>query len=198
MIRGKLSQIFAESITKLNKIIFHLDRQLGVASDFGQSAAFNINPSSLMMCHKTNQETPKHQETENIKPNSETKTEEKPKKENKKNNKKAPEENDLFQECDLRVGRVKEISTPENLNDCYYLKVDLGEENLREIGTGLKKFVGQEEFANKLIIIFANLKPKKLNTFFSNGMVLCAFDDEEKNFELIRPHESKFIFTNLK
>ena len=94
------------------------------------------------------------------------------------------------------MGRVQEITSPENLNDIYHLKVDMGEENLREIGTGLKKHIGQEEFKNKLVIIFANLKPKKLNTFFSNGMILCSFDEKEENFELIRPDESIYLHNN--
>jgi aminoacyl tRNA synthase complex-interacting multifunctional protein 1 len=190
MIRGKLSQYFGESITKLNKIIFNLDTQMGVVSDLGHSAALSSKSVNVMMCNKVNMETSKHHQTENTNIQTETKVEEKPKKENKKA-KKAPEENDLFRECDLRVGRVKEISAPENLNDIYYLKVDLGEENLREIGTGLKKYLPSEEFHNKLVIIFANLKPKKLNTFFSNGMILSSFDEKGEVFELVRPDESK-------
>jgi len=192
MIRGKLSQIFGDSISKLNKMIINLDRQLGVVSDLGQTSNLNVKISSIMMCNKLNNETSTQDRKENTNQQIEKKLEEKPKKENKKT-KKTPEENDLFQECDLRVGRVKEISCPENLNDIYYLKVDMGEENLREIGTGLKKHIREEEFKNKLVIIFANLKPKKLNAFFSNGMVLCSFDEKEENFELIRPEESKYL-----
>ena len=190
MIRGKLSQIFGESLAKLNKMIIHLDRQLGVASDLGHTTNLNGKLSTIIICNKHNLESSTQDQIENTNQQIEKKVEEKPKKENKKT-KKTPEENDLFQECDLRVGRVKEISCPENLNDIYYLKVDMGEENLREIGTGLKKHIREEEFKNKLVIIFANLKPKKLNTFFSNGMVLCSFDEKEENFELIRPEESK-------
>ena len=190
MIRGKLSQLFGESIMKLNKIIFNLDTQLGLVSEIGHSASTNNKAASIMTCNKVNLETTKHHQPENTNQQTGTKNEEKPKKENKKV-KKAPEENDLFQECDLRVGRVKEISAYENLNDIYYLKVDLGEENLREIGTGLKKYLPPEEFHNKLVIVFANLKPKKLNTFFSNGMLLSSFDEKGEIFELVRPDDSK-------
>ena len=192
MIRGKLSQIFGESIAKLNKIITHLDRQLGVVSDLGQATTLHNKVENIMMFNKFNIESRIEDQTENTNQETEIKVEEKQKKENKKT-KKIPEEYDLFQDCDLRVGRVKEITSPENLNDIYFLKVDLGEENLREIGTGLKKYIGHEEFTNKLVIIFANLKPKKLNTFFSNGMVLCSFDEKEENFEFIRPDESIYL-----
>jgi len=193
MIRGKLSQLFGESVMKLNKIIFNLDTQLGLVSDSGHSASLNSKVATIMTCNKVNLESNKHNQTENTNQQTVTINEEKPKKENKKV-KKAPEEIDLFQECDLRVGKVKEISAYENLNDIYYLKVDLGEENLREIGTGLKKYLPPEEFLNKFVIVFANLKPKKLNTFFSNGMLLSSFDEKEENFELVRPDDSKKIF----
>lgn len=191
MIRGKLTQIFGESITKMNKIIYLLDRQLGVVTEFGHANNLSSKTATIMMCNNINSDTPKNQ-LDNSTQHIDEKVQEKPKKDNKKTNKKTPDENDLFQQCDLRVGRVKEINSPESLNDIYYLKVDMGEESLREIGTGLKKYLAPEEFDNKLVIIFANLKPKKLGTFFSNGMILSAFDEKEQNFELVRPDESKF------
>ena len=33
----------------------------------------------------------------------------------------------------------------------------------------------------------ANLKPRPLGGFLSNGMVVCASDKEDKNFELLVP-----------
>jgi methionine--tRNA ligase beta chain len=197
MIRGKLTQIFGESISKMNKIINHLDKRLGVVSDLGHTNNLSTKAATVMMCNKINLESSKHNQTENTTQQTQINVEEKPKKENKKAPKKTPDENDIFQECDLRVGRVKEITSPENLNDIYFLKVDMGEGNLREIGTGLKKNLGPEEFINKLVIIFANLRPKKLGTFYSNGMILAAFDEKEQNFELVRPDESKFKFNKF-
>jgi len=37
------------------------------------------------------------------------------------------------------------------------------------------------------VVVFANLKPKPVGGFVSNGMVVCSSDKEHKNFELLRP-----------
>jgi len=44
---------------------------------------------------------------------------------------------------------------------------------LREIASGLQEFVKIEDMKGKAIVM-ANLKPKPLGGFVSNGMVVCA------------------------
>ena len=70
------------------------------------------------------------------------------------------------------------------------MKIDVGEKSLREIGTGLRKHVESSELLNKYVIVFANLKPKKLADFSSNGMVMSAVMEDESQMELIRPNDS--------
>ena len=69
--------------------------------------------------------------------------------------------------------------------------MDLGEKNVRSIGSGLRKYIAPEEIKGKNVLVFANLKPKKLGAFISEGMILCSYDENGK-FELPRPSESKF------
>ncbi len=154
MITKKAYQLFAPSISKLNNIIARLDSQLGVVT-------------SKDFC-TTNMEDLKKQEVKEIKENKVTKevkdkqakqpkTE---KQEVKKDNK--PKEASLFDEVDLRVGKVLNITNMENSEDIYCVKIDLGEPEPRDIGTGLRKYVPQDEFLGKNVLVFANLKPKKL------------------------------------
>jgi tRNA-binding EMAP/Myf-like protein len=44
-----------------------------------------------------------------------------------------------------------------------------------------------------LVIVFANLKPRKLVDFFSNGMVMCASNSDKSVIEIIRPPEGSKV-----
>ena len=43
------------------------------------------------------------------------------------------------------------------------------------------------------VIVFANLKPRKLADFMSNGMVMCASSADKSTVELIRPPEGSKV-----
>ncbi len=60
----------------------------------------------------------------------------------------------------------------------------LGE--VREIASGLQKFVPLEQMTGK-VIIMANLKPRPLAGFLSNGMVVCASNEDHSVVELLIP-----------
>ena len=71
----------------------------------------------------------------------------------------------------------------------YCEKIDLGYE-VREIASGVQKQIPLEKMAG-LVMIAANLKPKKLGGFPSNGMVMMASNSEHTIIELLRPEECK-------
>jgi len=58
---------------------------------------------------------------------------------------------------------------------------------LRDIGSGLQGKITKEELKDGLIVVFANLKPRKLADFMSNGMIMCASNEAKDFFELMRP-----------
>lgn len=101
-------------------------------------------------------------------------------------NKTAEDKTSLFFDCELRVGKILEVNDMENSEDIYCLKVDLGD-NVRNVGTGLRKHLKHDEFLGKNVIVFCNLKPKKLGEYVSNGMILCAYNETKTYFELLRP-----------
>lgn len=57
---------------------------------------------------------------------------------------------------------------------------------MREIASGLQKFVNIAEMKGK-VIVMANLKPRPLAGFNSNGMIVCASNKEHTQVELLRP-----------
>mmetsp|Transcript_3459 Transcript_3459/g.5883 ORF Transcript_3459/g.5883 Transcript_3459/m.5883 type:complete len:110 (+) Transcript_3459:4-333(+) len=71
---------------------------------------------------------------------------------------------DYFNVCDLRVGKIVECVECPDSEKLFIEKVDIGEEELREIGSGVRPIVPVEEMlkADSLIVVFANLKPRKL------------------------------------
>ena len=113
------------------------------------------------------------------------KTEKKEQTEKKQEGKKGA---NLFGFCDLRVGFVQECKIMEGFNDIYSLKIDLGEPEIRIIGTGLRNHVPISEIQSSKVIVFSNLKPKRFGeNFISNGMIMCASDGSHQKIELIRP-----------
>jgi len=90
---------------------------------------------------------------------------------------------DDFAKLDLRVGIVK---SAERIEGTRLLKliVDLGSES-RPIISGIAEFYTPEELVGKRVILIANLKPKKIRGFESQGMILAAGckEDEEKGIK---------------
>ncbi len=79
-----------------------------------------------------------------------------------------------FAKLDLRVGIIKICESIPKSKHLYRLLVDCGEENLRQIITGISKFYSSEELVNKKIVVLTNLMPKNIMGLESQGMLLAA------------------------
>ncbi|TRM85330.1 methionine--tRNA ligase subunit beta [Sulfolobus sp. F3] len=90
---------------------------------------------------------------------------------------------DDFAKLDLRVGLVKQAERIESTR-LLRLVVDLGSEQ-RQIIAGLGEYYKPEELVNKRIIVIANLKPRVIRGFESQGMLLAAGckEDEQKGIK---------------
>lgn len=81
---------------------------------------------------------------------------------------------DDFLKLELKVGTVLEAEALEESEKLIKLKVDLGEGEPRQILAGLKQFYLPEDLKDKQIVIIANLEPKVMMGYQSNGMLLAA------------------------
>lgn len=81
---------------------------------------------------------------------------------------------DDFSKIELKVGTVLEAEDVEGSEKLIKLKVDLGEENPRQILAGVKKWYKGEDFVGKQVIVVANLEPRKMMGLESQGMMLAA------------------------
>merc|ERR1712228_836628 len=70
------------------------------------------------------------------------------------------------------MGKVWEHPESEKL---YCEEIDLGEASgMRTIASGLRHHLKLEDLQDRLVVVLANLKPRKMLGFVSQGMVLCA------------------------
>jgi methionyl-tRNA synthetase len=87
----------------------------------------------------------------------------------------SPEVNiDEFNKVDLRVARVLEAKEVKESNRLLQLTVTLGGDHRRSIFAGIKGVYRPEQLVGRLVIICANLAPRKMKFGTSEGMVLAA------------------------
>lgn len=123
-----------------------------------------------------------------------------PKKEAKKAEPKAEEEAgiitiDQFFATQIKIGKIVEAEEVAKSKKLLLLKVDIGEENPRQVVAGIKEFYSPEDLLNTQVCLVANLKPAKLMGMLSEGMVLAAKD--ENGLTLVRPGRDVAIGTKV-
>lgn len=93
----------------------------------------------------------------------------------------APVEMDVSK-LDIRVGVIQEAWEHEEADKLFCEKIDIGEEQPREIASGLRAYYKAEDLIGRRVCVLANLKARKLVGFPSHGMVLCASNDDSVVF----------------
>jgi methionyl-tRNA synthetase len=86
---------------------------------------------------------------------------------------------DDFAKVDLRVGQVLSAERIPKADKLLLLKVDIGEEQPRQVLAGIAQYYEPETLIDRKVVIVANLKPRKLRGFESQGMVVAASYGEE-------------------
>lgn len=79
-----------------------------------------------------------------------------------------------FQKLDLRVGTVKEVEKHPDADRLLLVRVDTGEDELRQVVAGLADFFAPDDLVGKQVVVVANLKPRKLRKQLSQGMILAV------------------------
>jgi methionyl-tRNA synthetase len=84
-----------------------------------------------------------------------------------------------FTKIELRVGEVLTAARIPKADKLLLLSVDVGEEKPRQILAGIAQHYTPEELVGRKIAVVANLKPRKLRGYESQGMLLAASVGEE-------------------
>ena len=109
------------------------------------------------------------------------------KKQKKKKKKKSPPQDTTPVEMDIskleiRVGVIQEAWEHEEADKLFCEKIDIGEEEPRQIASGLRAYYKAEDLIGRRVCVLANLKTRKLVGFPSHGMVLCASNNDSVAF----------------
>jgi methionyl-tRNA synthetase len=84
---------------------------------------------------------------------------------------------DDFAKLDLRVARVAKAELVEGSDKLLRLTLDLGGEQ-RTVFSGIRAAYRPEQLTDRLVVMIANLAPRKMRFGVSQGMVLCAGGDD--------------------
>lgn len=93
----------------------------------------------------------------------------------------------LFASLDIRVGVITKVWNHPDSEKLYCEEIDVGEDEPKQIGSGLRAFYSLEQMQGRKVLVLLNLKPAKLGGFKSHGMVLCASNEAHDRVEFIEP-----------
>ena len=91
-----------------------------------------------------------------------------------------------FSKAQLQVGKILSAEKIENGDKLLKFQVDIGEKQIQVL-SGIAEYYKPEELIGFKVIVITNLEPIKLRGEFSEGMLLCA--KEEDKVTLIRLDE---------
>ncbi len=74
----------------------------------------------------------------------------------------------------IRVGRVERVEPHPSADKLYLLTVDEGGSTPRSLVAGLRPYYTAEELTGRRVAVLANLAPRTIRRFTSQGMVLAA------------------------
>ena len=90
---------------------------------------------------------------------------------------------DDFARVELRVARVSAAEHVDGSEKLLRLTLDVGTET-RQVLSGIRSSYAPEQLVGRLVIVVANLEPRKMRFGVSAGMVLCASGDGDGLFLL--------------
>jgi len=85
-----------------------------------------------------------------------------------------PVDEDPFVKARLTVARVVEVGHVENSDKLYCCQLEVGPGEMRQVVTGLRKFVPEEELKGRMVLAILNLKVAKLAGQVSEAMILAT------------------------
>ncbi|KAF4349748.1 hypothetical protein G4B88_029496 [Cannabis sativa] len=117
-------------------------------------------------------------------------------KEASKEKKKAPEAETVEKDkevsvslLNIKVGLISKAWKHPSADSLLVEEIDVGEGKLRQVVSGLAKFCTPEQLTNRLVVLITNVKPGKLRDVMSEGLVLCASNDDHTIVEPLQPPE---------
>lgn len=88
---------------------------------------------------------------------------------------------------DIRVGIIIKAWLHEEAERLFCEKIDIGEDEPRNIASGLRAHYKLESLEGQRVLVLSNIKTRKLVGFPSHGMILCASSHDGTKVKIIEP-----------
>ena len=101
-----------------------------------------------------------------------------------------PKENisyDVFARLQFQVGEIISCEAVPKADKLLCSQVKVGSQ-VRQIVSGIRNTYSPEEMVGKKVMVLVNLEPRKIRGLVSEGMLLCA-EDENGNLSLVTPEK---------
>jgi methionyl-tRNA synthetase len=92
-----------------------------------------------------------------------------------------------FDKMELRIGKIIKCEEVPKSKKLLCSQVKIGSD-VKQILSGIKAFYSPEEMVGKKVMVVVNLKPATLAGMKSEGMLLCA-EDDNGNLALMTPEK---------
>lgn len=88
----------------------------------------------------------------------------------------------------IRVGTIVKAWPHPEADKLWCEEIDIGEATgPRQIASGLRDYMTHEQMEGARVLVVANLRPRTMRGFTSNGMVMCASSEDRSKIEFIVP-----------
>lgn len=84
---------------------------------------------------------------------------------------------------DIRIGLIVKVWKHPSADALLVEEIDLGESGVRQVVSGLARYLKEEDLLNKKVVLITNVKPGKLRDVVSTGLVLCASSSDHSTVE---------------
>lgn len=115
------------------------------------------------------------------------KSQKKEKKKQKEKSPPAPAGDIDISKLDIRVGVITKAWEHGEADKLFCEEIDIGEDEPRQIASGLKAYYNVDDLVGQRVLVLANLKARKLVGFPSHGMVMCASNEDGSKVEFVEP-----------
>jgi len=93
---------------------------------------------------------------------------------------------DDFKKLDIKIGEVMSAERVPDTDKLIHLMVDVGEEENRQIVSGIAEYAEPDTLVGKKFPFIVNLEPRVIRGLESNGMIL-AISSDDGSFSFLEP-----------
>ncbi|KAL2558423.1 Nucleic acid-binding [Forsythia ovata] len=92
----------------------------------------------------------------------------------------------------IQIGLIRKAWKHPSADSLLVEEIDIGEAKCRQVVSGLAKYCTPDQLTNRQVVLITNVKPGKLRDVMSEGLVLCASNQDHTAVEpLIAPEGAK-------